>query len=114
MVANVTGTLLQSYHTDLFYTTSEACIQIVSGWEPSKNDLARSSKKRSFFLAFLQDPVRSSKILWDLVGFCKTLAGILLQDSCKEKINPALLSYCYINACFDSSNSQTACKFLLA
>ena len=40
---------------------------------PSKNALARSFKKRSFFLVFLQD----------LVGYCKNLAGILLQDSCK-------------------------------
>ena len=52
-----------------------------SAWDPSKNALARSSKKRS-------------KIMWDLVGFCKNLAGILLQDFCKKKINPVLLIYC--------------------
>ena len=41
----------------------------------SKNTLARSHKKRSFFLATLQDLARSCKILWyqdlqDLVRTC--------------------------------------------
>ena len=63
---------------------------------PSKNALARSCKKRSFFLAPLQDLAKSCKILRDLVGFCRNLAGFLqgfcariLQDSCKIPQDPA-------------------------
>ena len=65
---------------------------------PSKNALARSYKKRSFFLAPLQDLARSCTILQDLAGSCGILwdfAGILqdsctnfLQDSCKILQDP--------------------------
>ena len=46
---------------------------------PSKYALARSCKKRSFFLATLQDLARSCRILRDLARFCRNLAAI----SCK-------------------------------
>ena len=61
---------------------------------PSKNTLAKSCKKRSFFLhpcKILQDLARSCRILRNLVRFCRNRAGILqefrariLQDSCKS------------------------------
>ena len=52
----------------------------------TKNALARSCKKRSFFLAPLQDLARSCKILWDLAGSCGILqesCRILARNSCK-------------------------------
>ena len=65
-------------------------------YTPSKNALARSCKKRSFFLAPLQDLAGSCGILRDLVGFCRNLAGFLhkiparfLQNSCKIPQDPA-------------------------
>ena len=62
---------------------------------PSKSALARSSKKRSFFLASQQDHARSCKILWNLVGFCRNL----VQYSCKilarmQEKGPFLWRFC--------------------
>ena len=56
---------------------------------PSRNALAGSCKKRSFFLAPLQDLARYCKILRDPAGSCGILqesCRILAQNPCK---NPA-------------------------
>ena len=52
---------------------------------PSKNALARSCKKRSFFLAPLQDPAGSCGILQE---FCRNLAGFLHEIPARFLQNP--------------------------
>ena len=58
---------------------------------PSKDALARSSKKMSFFLAFrkiLWDLVNSWGILRNLVGFCRNPAGIFHNIPARVLQNP--------------------------
>ena len=55
---------------------------------PSKNALARSCKKRSFFLAPLQELARSCGILRDFAGILQDSCTKFLQDSCKILQDP--------------------------
>ena len=74
-----TSMILHTY-TCIYTSEIKKCVVLRTyRMHPSKNALARSCKKRSFFLAPLQDLARSCKILWDLAGSC----GIL-QESCRN------------------------------
>ena len=69
--------------------------------QPSKNALARSYKKRYFFL-------HSCKILLDLAGFCGNLAGIL----CKIPAKSCQIMQDLARSCRDGRKRTFSCKIL--
>ena len=85
---------------------------------PSKNALARSCKKRSFFLhlcKILQDLARSCGILWDFAGILQDCCTKFLQDSCKFPQDPARshrILQDLVRSCRGARKKDFSCKIL--